>query len=184
MLAIWTDRLQVAGSVAMLIAALFSSPAFGHSMPDTQIILARDSEAITLTIRASLEELGLVMTDAPDTDAVLTPTEEAALRAYFTEHTRIDKAEGTALPVKIEELRLIEGHHADIGIFEEVLVIVEAPVPAGEALVLRYDAILHEVANHRALVYGVDGTRLGILRFDLSAKAATVLPLDADAGLH
>lgn len=182
--ATWTDRLRCAGSVALMIAGLFSSPAFAHSMPDTQIIVARSPDEITLTIRASLEDLGLVMTDAPDTDAVLTPAEEAALRAYFMEHTRIDTAEGTALPVNIEGMRLIEGHHADVGIFEEVLVTAKAPVAAGEALVLRYDAILHEVANHRALVYGADGTRLGILRFDLSAKAATVLPLDADAGLH
>lgn len=153
-------------------------------MPDTQIIVERRPATVTLTIRASLEDLGLVMANAPDTDAVLTPAEEAALRAYFQEHTRIDTTGGTELPVEIEGLRLIEGHHADVGVFEKVLVTAKAPVPAGEALVLRYDAILHEVANHRALVYGVDGTRLGILRFDLSAKAPTVLPLDADAGLR
>ncbi|WP_025031060.1 hypothetical protein [Nitratireductor aquibiodomus] len=174
-----TDAMQAIAVALSLGASALANTAVAHPMPDTEVIVDQEAQAITLTIRTSLETLGLVMREAPDNDATLTAAEDTALRTYFAEHTRIDTQNGVALPVTITEVRLLEGHHSDIGHFEEVEIKATAPVPSGSGLILRYDGILHEVANHRALVYAPDGRRLGVLRFDLSKKEPNVLPLES-----
>lgn len=157
-------------------AALAPGAAMAHALTDSEVIVERREAELRLFIRAPLEDLALAMPDAPDARSALSDSEEAALRAYFARHTRIFTEAG-GVPVEIVEVRLIEAHHGDVGAYGEVQVVASAPVATTAGFTLRYDGILHQVANHRALVYASDGTRLGILRFDLSLKAPNALDL-------
>ena len=162
---------NLARAALLSLGAIWTTGANAHSMPDTQVVVDRSAQGVTLYLQAPVEDLALAL------GRPVAPEDHATLHSYFVAHTRIETAAGHPLPVEIIRIDLVEDHHADVGQFSEVQVTATAPADAEATLILRYDGILHEVANHRALVYAPDGTRLGILRFDLAKKAPTTLTL-------
>ena len=172
----WFSALIITLGAPLLL--LGPSMAIAHPMPDTEIKVEYHEDRLDLTIHVSLADLMLAIPDALSRDdESLTDAQQNVLRSYFGEHTQIFTESGNAVPVSIEQVRLVREQDAEVGRYEEVEVAVSAVVVPGQSLSLHYDGVLHQVANHRAIVYGSDGEPVGIIRFDLSDKRATPVVL-------
>ncbi|KUP93480.1 hypothetical protein [Tritonibacter horizontis] len=168
-------RLLAVGLLAALAAA---EPAVAHPMPDTEITVDAAPGRLTLTIRVALSDLDLAMPEASFTDAeALTLAEAEAVGAYFGAHVKLLSADGNSLPVALDQVRLLREDDPDVGAYEEVEVTASVLADPSQTLTLVYDAVLHQIANHRAVVRASDGTPLGVIRFDLATKRANPLAL-------
>ena len=167
-------------AVLLLPLLIAPVPALAHPMPDTEIAVAYKEDGIGLTIHVSLSDLILaVPASARLLDGPLTQSERESLASYFSEHIGIVTTSGSPLSVSIDNIRLERSEDAEVGHYEEVEVEASAAAVSGQDLILHYDGVLHQVANHRAIVRYADGTVIGIIRFSLAEKRAIPLKLHA-----
>lgn len=165
------------GAGAGLIV-LGGAPAQAHPMPDTRIVVRRDATGVRLTILLPVDDLRLAF-DGPRLAVPLVLTEQTKeeLTSYFARHVRIRTPAGDPLPVSIRDYAVEQDADHDVGDYQRLRLIAFAPGAHDEELVLDYDAIIHQVANHRALVSDETGRFLGAIRYSLARKRSTPLVL-------
>lgn len=151
-----------------------------HPMPDTEITVVRGTERLRLTIRVPLDDLRLAIGEPSQR---LTTTDGASsskhLRKYFERHARLIKSNGTPVPMVIEAVRVTTDRNNDVGTYRELVVETSALIRSAEQVVLAYDGVLHQVANHRARVMDASGKLIGIIRFSMAEKRATRVAIPA-----
>lgn len=153
-----------------------------HPMPDTEIVVTREAASVEFEVRIPLDDLMLVLPDL-DAAAPLSDSARSQIAEYLGAHLRLEEASGAgaAVAVTIDMVRLQKGTDSHVGEYREVEIGARAASVAEGPLTLRYDAVLHQVANHRALVRLSDGSPIGIIRFSLAEKRATPLTLPGRA---
>lgn len=158
---------------ALCLMLLFGAvQAAAHSLPGAMIVVQIKDSTLDLTVQVAREDLVIA---APELSGLedLSPEEpvpaplRATLTAYFGTHIHVTQ-NGKPLPLELRGVTLVPHHHDQVGDF--VLVKIHWQVVAQESgdLLFRYDAVMHEVRNHRATVIWrtADGDAiLGHLRF-------------------
>lgn len=173
-----TRRAIMRALPAIAVFALLPGAALAHPMPDTQIIVARSVDRVRLTIEVPLEDLRLALAGGSlPTPFALDGDTERRLRAYFAEHTRLTTGAEIALGATIDAIRLARHRDHDVGLYEELEIVASAPAKPTDALMLHYDGVLHQVANHRAIVNDTRGRRIGVIRYSLARKRTAPLAL-------
>jgi hypothetical protein len=177
--------------LALLALGVVLGPlaAVAHPLPGSTVTLAQKagSVAVTLTIpvpeliaaRPTLAALG----DVPKGVSLPAPQQQD-LAAYLREHIALTPADQPELDLQLISVQVQNAQNADVDHYDLLIVELSAPLQADQRLfpaTLIYDAVLHEVRNHRATVWlaqpGKAALPLGkIIRFD--AALGRVPPLE------
>lgn len=149
-------------------------------MPDTQITVARNARALAFIAQVPLSELLLTLPPEMPNDArLLLGNNMSVLRAYFVRHVHLSTGDGVRVPLAIRSIRLNRERDANVGSYAELQVTITALIGGQVPVSLAYDAVLHRVANHRALVTDSSGRSIGTVRYRLRTKSATPIGLPA-----
>jgi hypothetical protein len=194
-----TRRLCVRAALLALLTVCglqwLAQGARAHPYPNSVITISINERRLTLTISVPAPELLHVLTgDAYQNAEAYLAKDPQALSFYLDAHLAVLDKGGAMLPHVTSAVSVAKTSDPDVGEYEEFRFEIEAPVPAGSdarALSLRYDAVIHQIPNHFALVRisqdfrgGLVGqaspVELGVIRYDFASK--TVPPLAINAG--
>jgi hypothetical protein len=128
-----------------------------HPMPNTEIAISLDGGGAVLDIAIPEPELRLALPQSwGRTGDLLAEPQRSALARYFDSHLSVLTTTGASVPHVVQSLTRWQAHDADVGNYEELRVRIVVPEMAGfdpHRFSLRYDAVIHQVPNHFALVY-------------------------------
>jgi hypothetical protein len=133
--------------------------AHAHALPGSTLIFEQQPQhTLKLTLQFPREDLLIAapqlaaLGDAKP-DAPLAQTLTDQLGDYLNQHLALSK-DGDALPLTLTEAHLTSTYQQQLG--DYLLVVTQWDVKTEEAepnsLLLKYDAVMHEVRNHRAEV--------------------------------
>lgn len=179
---------------------LLAGLARAHPMNSTLILLEIHEHNVQAELRIPLSELGLALEQNLTTGELL-PAREAAIRDYLGQHVRASGPDGQPWTVKIESL--LEGEMVQTGAstyreLEAHLSLIPPGFisPTGvetRVFNLRYDAVIHTVPTHIALVSirqdwrggitpELEPTTVGIVHLDPLAGKVAPLEIDRSGG--
>jgi hypothetical protein len=127
-----------------------------HPMPNSVVTLDVGEHAITGEIVIPLIELDLALgTDFSSDSAAKLPAGEMQLREYLADHLSLAAPDGAPWTVSVGKIAVGEETGAAAEPYAELLANVALTPPANAPVrqfTLTYDAVMHQVATHYALV--------------------------------
>lgn len=129
-----------------------------HPMPTTAVLLDLQATGVAAELQLPLGELQLVfgsqlnLLDHPET---LVARSEPTLRAYLLAHIHPVSPDGRPWRVDLQRLEVGATEQTNTGPYQELTAHLWLQPPVGassHAFTLRYDAIIHQVVTHKALV--------------------------------
>lgn len=168
-----------------------------HPMPSTEIAMSLDDDGVRLDIALPVAELLLALPASfPKGADLLAEPQQRALAAYFDQHLSILSPENVRQPHRLEAVTLSQSVDANVGPYQELRLRVWVPATRPfnpREFVLAYDAIIHQVPNHfalvtiahdfrRGLLAGGERVDLGLIRFDFSQNRTPPLPIESARG--
>ncbi|MDO6815974.1 hypothetical protein [Cobetia amphilecti] len=158
--ALFTLAVMIGGNALGISGMGIIQSAHAHALPGSMLIFQQQPQhTLKLTLQFPREDLLIAapqlatLGDAKP-DAPLAQTLTDQLGDYLNQHLALSK-DGDALPLTLTEAHLTSTYQPQLG--DYVLVITEwnmkTEKPEPDSLLLKYDAVMHEVRNHRADVY-------------------------------
>jgi len=145
--------------LASQLAFGLGSTAQAHSLPGSVLVFSQVDETLNLTITMSLHDLEIADPQfASLSDAQVPydlPTESITQMAAYLSTRLVVQHNGTELPFTILNASLDTAEHHDVESYRSLEVALTSPIKGGAdifPLTLKYDAVMHEIRNHRALV--------------------------------
>lgn len=178
-------------AVIALLCNPIAAPA--HPMPGTKVLL--DVRETAINAELSIPAANLAEASGIDINARtrLSAADSAGLASYLRDHMRPATPDGVPWTVEIGDMRLDYPDRTATGYYKELVVQAVLTPPPGvdmRRFVLGYDAVIHKVVTHIAIVSvrqdwragqveaGNDARQIGVLRAD--AESMTVPPLSVD----
>ena len=171
------------GLLALCVLVSGPGAVLAHALPGSVLLLQPQEAGLQLTIQFPLEDLLIA---APELAALEEATSEGPLRLetaelfnqYTQRHLSLTE-DDTTLPLTLAEVRLQSTYHEHLGHFMLVISQWDVANVTSEpsSLVLNYDAVMHEVRNHRATVQWLaqDGALRQVAEFGLSRTEDGIL---------
>lgn len=171
--------------------------ASAHPMPNTVIAVSLGDEGSRFDIAVPLSELRLALPPTiPSTADPLAEPYRSAVMAYFLSRCLVQSAAGVTQPAVVEALRVVDTHDENVGRYQELhirLFVAASLTFNPRAFTLAYDAVIHQVPNHFAVVQIVRDFRAGVLhdghggevefiRYDFSRDVTPPLTIAAQPG--
>jgi len=179
--------IAVAVPAALLLGA---PPAAAHPMPHSVILLDVHEDSVAARLELPVDELRT----ASGIDLRTAGIPADAMRAYLTAHIRPTTIQGEAWDVSIGALALSQTEQTATGPYRELIAQAVLTPPAGgdvRRFTFGYDAVIHQVVTHIALVSvrqdwaagrldegGAE--QVGPVRID--TRSMTIPPLAVDLG--
>jgi HupE / UreJ protein len=144
----------------LIIAVLFigwATSISAHPMPNTDIAIRLGEKTIFAEIRVPVPELSLALSNVEDPDAV---------KAYFRKHMRFVSTTSVDQPYEIDDLQVSAANDQFVGRYQELSLNIRVPVTSGfnpRSFWLEYDAVIHQVPTHFALVKVVQDFDAGVV---------------------
>ena len=173
------------------------SPVSAHPMPNTVIAVSVRDDGVRFDVAVPLSELRLALPGAiAKTADLLAEPQRSAVMAYFAAHGSVQSNGGPAQPVVVHAIAVRETREDNVGVYQELRVQMFAAANAGfdpRDFTLKYDAVIHQVPNHYALVQVVGAGDAGVIHFDFARNETASLRITAPparvwsgfpAGLH
>ena len=139
------------------LLALFSAPLVAHPMPNTEIAISLGADSAVFELAIPEPELRLALPQSWGRTAdLLAEPQRSWLSRYFDAHFSMLTTTGAIVPHVIQSITRWQAQNADVGEYEELRVRIVAPRMVGfdpHRFSLHYDAVIHQVPNHFALVY-------------------------------
>lgn len=184
------------GLIALLLA--LASPALAHPMPSSVVLLSVHERRVEAEVQIPLSELSLALHEdlqGGGAEAVVRERGDA-LRDYLTEHVRALTPGGQPWTVRVGDLSVSGAEQTATGPYQELVAHLTLTPPAGasaRAFTLRYDAVIHQVVTHSALVSvredwaaGVtpeqEPAQVGVIRTDTVDGSVPPLVVDRTGG--
>lgn len=140
-----------------VLLAVFAAPLLAHPMPNTEIAISIGAGSAVFEIAIPEPELRLALPPAwGRTGDLLAEPQRTQLARYFDAHFAVLTDTGVAVPHVIQSISRWQAGTPDVGEYQELRVRIVVPATAGfdpRSFSLRYDAVIHQVPNHFALVY-------------------------------
>ncbi|WP_067712549.1 HupE/UreJ family protein [Nocardia yamanashiensis] len=180
-------------AVLALLCNPNTAPAQAHPMPGTNVFLDVRETAIEAELLIPTMDLAEASGIRVDLRTRLSDTESTGLATYLHDHLRPATSEGAPWSVRITDLRLDYTDRTATGPDKELVAHAVLTPPAGAGMrhfALTYDAVMHKVVTHTAIVAvrqdwqagqvesGNAARQIGVLRVD--AASMTVPPLSVD----
>lgn len=155
--------LYALGRVFGLALFLYVGSAFAaaaHALPGSLLIFQQSDQELTLSISLAIEDLilaapELAYLEGLPTEMALSDDDLVPLSAYFDAHISLNAA-AEPIDLSIANAALESAENEHVGVFK--LLNIEMSLSGVDnqksfPLSLTYDAVMHEVRNHRATVY-------------------------------
>lgn len=173
-----------------LCILLCSGTAFAHPMPSSLVELSVHEKFIRGESKIPLIELG----NAVGAGRIANMS-DPFFKSYFTEHI-VASSSGNNWSTEIENISLINDTDPVIGTYQEVLVqftLTPPDVRYLRAFTFNYDAVIHQVITHSALVYvrqdwdnGIqdesNAQQIGIIKLDIRSEKLFPLQINLEKG--
>lgn len=117
-------------------------------MPNSTVRLSAAGKAVTAEAVIPLSELSAAMGETLSPMSV--GDRRDALEAYLRQHVALKAADGTAWAMRLDGMTAERDHDHDM---LRARLSFTAPEGPDQGIALVYDAVLHQVASHYALVY-------------------------------
>lgn len=140
-----------------IVLVMFTSRLLAHPMPNTEIMVSVGASGAALEIAVPAPELRLALpTELAQAGDLLAEPAYTRLSRYFDNHLSVRTPEDVAVPHVVRSMSIWTAQTEEVGEYEEMRVQVSIPAAAGfdpHHFLLYYDAVIHQVPNHFALVY-------------------------------
>jgi hypothetical protein len=168
-----------------------------HPMPNTDIAIKLDERVVSLEIRIPVLEFVLAFQKSENVTPDNLPSDSREkVVAYLKQHLKILSKSGVAQDYNITSLNVESSTDEFVGDYQELRLTADVPVRDGfnpRDFWLDYDAVIHQVPNHFALVKitqdfdnGVfaedDAVTVGAIRYDFSSQRVPPLEVAATGG--
>lgn len=161
---------------------IFSTIALSHPMPSSVIVLDVKSKSIHCELQLPLKELQFAVPfDVTKNTAHLLKNYKRELTKYILSHFSIQGKSGDKWGIRIQEMNVSKTEQVATGKYEELIVqVVITPIKTNNfrEFSIHYDAILHQVVTHKALVVirqdwengkiEEDNTEIGAINVDIN----------------
>lgn len=189
-------RLRRAAPI-VLFAVMAIARLAAHPMPNTVIAVSLRDDGAVFDIAVPVPELRLALPQSwPAGANLLAEPQRSAVAAYFSEHFSVRSPAGAPQPHVVESLTLWETADDNVGRYQELRVRMFIPATGAfdpRRFTLVYDAVIHQVPNHFAIVEIVQDFRtglvvgdttndVGVIRFDFSRNDTPPLAIAAASG--
>ena len=143
--------------LCLVFASLWlSGLALAHPMANTVVLLDVHERTVQAEVQIPLSQLGLALKeDLMGDSAALLAAYGARFRAYLPEHVQPLTPDGEPWAVRVDDLNVRGAEQTATGPYQELVARMTFTPPAGadaRTFTLRYDAVVHQVVTHRALV--------------------------------
>ena len=140
----------------LLFLTLMLGTALAHPMPSSMLLLEVHERTVGAELQIPLSELGLSLKEdlAGDPDTVLAQY-GTQLETYLVAHIQPVTPDGHPWTVKVDDLGVKGAEQTATGPYQEVTAHLSLTPPAGSSprtFTLHYDAVIHQVVTHSALV--------------------------------
>lgn len=178
---------------AVVVLLLNPIAVSAHPVPGTRVLLDVRETAVEAELSIPTGELAAASGIDVDLRASLSGGDAAGLGRYLREHVRAASSDGRAWGVEIGDMRVEYAEGTALGAYKQLVVRAVLTPPAEvdmRRFVLGYDAVIHKVGTHIAIVSvrqdwqggrvdaGNDARQVGVVRMD--AETGTVPPLSVD----
>ncbi len=158
--------------LALFVVSINIGPALAHALPKAVLTFTQTDQQLQLTITLPVEDLviaypALEGLESAALEEGLSPQHLADLAAYFSDHLALHHG-AAGLALTLESARILQDENEHVGTFRVLIMDWTGTLPdAAGDLTLTYDAVMHEVRNHRAEVYwtGPDALPVGLVEF-------------------
>ena len=183
--------MRIKSSFLCCLLLFISVITLAHPMPASQLLMNVDSKDIRAELHLPLGELQLALGDIKDVSAnteSLVARDSPWLSNYVLRHIHATSSDGRAWQITIDKMNIQQGEQEGTGIYKQLCINLRMTPPAGSsvrAFTLRYDAIMHQLVTHKALVsvqdwsagrIGEDG-QVQIGYFSVNPKDNSIEPL-------
>lgn len=164
-----------------VLLAVFAGPLPAHPMPNTEIAISIGTGGAVFEIAVPEPELRLALPPDWGRDGdLLAEPRRTQLSRYIDAHFAVQTTSGVVVPHVVQSITRWTTQTPDVGEYRELRIRIVAPAMAGfdpHHFTLRYDAVIHQVPNHFALVYldcdfhtgrisSVLPVEVGVIRYD------------------
>ncbi|NOT60997.1 MAG: HupE/UreJ family protein, partial [Acidobacteria bacterium] len=165
-----------------------------HEQPTTLMALDVSSQQVSMTLHLPLSELELAFGhEITINPAQNLPRWQAPLRDYLLTHLRAVTAPDQRWTVTVGEMQVGRATQTQSGTFQEVTVQLLLTPSAGvttRRFTLHYDAIMHQVVTHKALVSirhdwergQIGEQQVGVIRVDTGTSRIEPLEINLEQG--
>ena len=175
---------------------LLSFKALAHPMPNSMILMDIQSKGVVAEIQLPLSELELAFGhDVGQHTETLVVRLGSQLSEYLLAHIRPVANNGQPWTVEIKDLHVQASEQTATGPYHELTATVWMQPPPGESVrnfTLHYDAIIHEVISHKAIVairqdwergeYGEQPADIGVIKLDVKHGVIPPLVISQEGG--
>lgn len=182
--------------VVLLVGTLSLEQVCAHPMPNSAVLLDIHTNGVALELQLPLSELELAFGhQVNQQSAGLVARLGPQLRAYLLQHVRPVSPDGRIWQVDVRSLAVQPVEQSPSGPYQELTAKLWLQPPTGETVrrfKLNYDVIVHQVANHTALVsirqdwergqYGGQPVQVGVIRLDVVNNTIPPLLIEQAGG--
>jgi hypothetical protein len=189
--------IAVAVTAALLLAA---PPAVAHPMPHSVLLLDVHETSVTAELELPVDDFSRASgIDLTGSTAAASTKRTPAIRTYLAAHLRPTTLQGKPWTVTFGDVALSRTEQTSTGPYRELIVHATLTAPSGgdtRHFVLGYDAVIHQVVTHTALVsirqdwatgQVADedenaATQVGVIRIDTRTMKVTALTINLEDG--
>ncbi|MFN7982679.1 MAG: hypothetical protein U0Q11_12535 [Vicinamibacterales bacterium] len=168
-------RVLSAACAALVLCCVGTATA--HPMPNTVIEIAHTRSGMRLDIALPESDLTLAMSQSHEAPSGTDASSRAAIEAYLRRHLTVRSTSDMSYPYTIDAVSRLEAVDDNVGRYSEIRVSLVVPTRDGlnpRDFTLAYDAVIHQIPNHLAVVQFVDDFRNGILQGSPPRFAGTI----------
>jgi hypothetical protein len=153
-----------------------------HPMPNSMVLLNVHDKHISGEIQLPLSELqSAIGNNVDDNSEKLIERLGEFLKNYLKDHIKPKSLDGTPWSIELGELKLIETKSKLSGDYKELVVVFSMAPPLNYDLrnfYFDYDAILHNVASHKAIIAIKQDWQQGIVHEDITIQEVGIIEWD------
>lgn len=175
---------------------LLAVSAMAHPMPNSYVLLNVAEKEVQIILQLPVPEFELAFGQAlSQQPQQILPKYDKAIRDYVLAHTRLQTNNGAAWQICIDSLHVVQMNSLLNGQYTELVVKLAAMPPANgntRAFTIQYDAVMHQVASHYAVVYihqdfanGIlpaDSVQLGVIQVDVQSNVVQPFVVNLNEG--
>jgi len=169
-----------------LLLLLFADLLWAHPMPNSLIGLRVGAQELLLDVKIPLGDVETaVFQTNPESEAWKALPVRDALSAYFSKHIRIQGEDGNSWPTQLLRCDTTVVNDPLLGSYREIDLQFRTLPPPGANLrhfLLYYDAILHQIVTHQAILSIAQDWANGIASSDDKPKVLAVIAVDPSNG--
>lgn len=185
----------VAGVCGLLALLAVARPA-AHPMPNSLIAVTIGDDGATFDVAVPVPDLRLALPASWPNDAdLLADPWRSQVASYFSDHAVVSTAGGPAQHLVVQSLAIWDASDAAVGAYQELHIRMFVPASGAftpRRFTLTYDAIIHQVPTHFAIVEivqdfragllpGAGSTPIGAIRFDFARRDTPPIEIAAAA---